>query len=1124
MIIRILGDVTDAKNKMRELDSSVKNLEKNIETESLKSVNSFSKIGGALTTLGSGMQRIGAGLTTYVSIPLVLIGAKAMQFSIDFEQAFTNVRKVMDVTAEELAEYGTEENFFSTLKRQINELARELPITQQELSAIMETAGRLGIRGQGALTAFTDATAKLTITTGIASEELSMLLGRLVNIMGIEVESEMMKLADTVTHLGNNTATTEKALLNFATRMGGAGKLIGLTTPQVLGIAAAADSVGIKAERGGTAMTKIFMAINSEISKASVTTKEFNNYVRDTAVATAEAQRRVNDATKALNSFESSGERNNETLKKLRDELEEATAEYKGLVEVSGDMQTSIAVASNELYGFAGFLGMTKAEFKTLGDSQNGAIIIFQRFIDELQRFKAAGGDVASKMRELGLGDSRLMAAVLNMSEANNDAVLSSSDLVRALGLAEAAWEGYGNAAGATDVEVAKFLDTTENQIKIFKNSLNSLADVFASKASGSLKEFLKTVNAALDSLVRTIETMSASQIDSIIKTFVGLIALGPGLSIAGGFLKTFGTAFSGLGIIVGGATTALSDFHQLVGTSNLGKALSKGGQTATAIATNAPNVVANLASEALGTSDAFLQPDGLAPNNIVMKQTAKGPRYIDQTTGRFVSKQAAQAASMGPSDAVTSTAIGSKLISGSPTAVTGAAAMGGVGSGVAPKKVSALSQMGAEVGDSIKGMGSGISNFFATLAIKFEFLKMQFPLITSLFAKLIPIFTFFAGKLLVIATVLAALSGGIALFFVLTGQGADDVTAVFNTLFNKVNDFFMSMGSLVENAGNALPAFAEKFGPVFDEVLRNLIIFGQMLLMKLSELLPEILALGVEFVLMLINGFVAALPQLFDGAIALVMSLIEAIWTMLPSIVDSGFKLIVGLINGIIKAIPHVVKAVMDLTGALLGFLWKVIADGSLLTIGVKLFLGLIDGILSIGGTLLNAVGEIIGVLLKPFANAGKWLWDAGRNLISGLLNGINSKAADLGKMFVDKLPSWIQVPFKLAMGIKSPSRVFKGYGEMMGEGLVLGMDSMQKDVMDATKEMANATFFEPAAIQRAVDINTDGTVRADYSGIAEAFALALESVGLSVYMDGKDVTDVVSRNLVTQQRKARA
>ena len=231
-----------------------------------------------MTSMGAGMQKVGAGLTMALSVPLAVVGAKAIQFSSDFEQAFAGVRKVMDASAEEIAQFGSEENFFKSLKSDIDNLARTIPVTHAELAAIMETAGRLGIRGQGALTAFTEATAKLTITTGIASEELSMLLGRLVNIMGINVESEIMKVADTITHLGNSTATTEKSLLNFATRMGGAGKLIGLTTPQILAIAAASDAVGIKAERGGTAMTKIFMAIQSEISRASVTTEEYTNF------------------------------------------------------------------------------------------------------------------------------------------------------------------------------------------------------------------------------------------------------------------------------------------------------------------------------------------------------------------------------------------------------------------------------------------------------------------------------------------------------------------------------------------------------------------------------------------------------------------------------------------------------------------------------------------------------------------------------------------------------------------------------------------------------------------------------------------------------------------------------
>lgn len=1134
MIIRILGDVTDAKNKMRELDASVSALEKSIETKSIASQSSFTKIGSSLQGVGSAMQQVGAGLTTYVSIPLALLVGQAAKFTADFELAFTNVRKVMDATAEEIQQYGSEENFFVALKNQIRELSMELPLTHQELSAIMETAGRLGIRGQEALGAFTEASAKLSITTGIASEELSMLLGRLVNIMGIDVETEIMKVADTITHLGNNTATTEKALLNFATRMGGAGKLIGLTTPQVLGIAAAADSVGIKAERGGTAMTKIFMAIQSEISKASVTTDEFNQHVRDTAVAVAEAQKKVNDAQVALNTYEASGAKNNDTLAKLRGELKSAQDEMSQLLEIQGDLTTSVAVATNKYDGFAGFLGMTKAEFKTLGESQNGGIVIFQRFVDELQRFKDAGGDVASKMKELGLGDSRLMAAVLNLSEANNDGAISASDLARALGLAEAAWQGFGDAAGATDVEVNKFLDTTHNQLGILRNTILNIADVIMGPANASFKEFLKGLNEFLDGVYRTVSAMSPEELNALVKTFVGLIALGPGLTIAGGFVKSFGTAFSLLGIAVDGATQAIDAFSGTEVVEDVGKKTSSigasiqnmfkpkeaGGALVNPIATT------TAASGVAGSAGGLLDVEEVPLKN-------GGIRFRQKSTGKFISskKMIEMAGTDGPLNAVEGDAsmtlparkkpllsrMGSAIASTASDTKKNVVAHGGMYSMMAKSKMAEIGTSAKLAGGSLQS--TGIGKFFAEIAYQ---LSPITNFITAILPKAIPLFMGLASKLMVIATVLAAISGGLALFFVMTGQGVEEVNAVFSGVGAGITAFIDNIIAWIDKAGEGFAGFSEKFKPVFDAVVVNLTTLLTTIITKLGELLPKLLAFGVDIIVSIIRGFVDSLPLLFDSVIQMGMTLLNTLWEMLPSLLDAGFKLIGAIIEGIGKAIPHIFKAVWDLFWALVGFLIKIVLDGSLIRVGYQIVEGIIIGIGKMLGALFTAAQGIGTTVLNSVKDAGSWLFNTGKQIIQGLLDGLNNMANNVGKFFSNSANKWVK-DFAKFFGIKSPSRVFMGFGNMIGDGLAIGLEQSVRGVEDARDELESAAFFQPDAINKAMDVKSDGTLRFDYSGLAEAFAMALESVGLNVYMDGKDVTDIVSKKLVEQQRRGR-
>lgn len=108
--------------------------------------------------------------------------------------------------------------------------------------------------------------------------------------------------------------------------------------------------------------------------------------------------------------------------------------------------------------------------------------------------------------------------------------------------------------------------------------------------------------------------------------------------------------------------------------------------------------------------------------------------------------------------------------------------------------------------------------------------------------------------------------------------------------------------------------------------------------------------------------------------------------------------------------------------------------------------------------GSVIDWFKELPGKIKDAVSGAGRWLVDTGANIIKGLKNGLEDKVKDIGSWFLDKLPGFIRKPFEKVMGINSPSRVFMGYGVNIGEGLVIGMDSMQGQVQKAAQGMAGS------------------------------------------------------------------
>lgn len=244
-------------------------------SSSARSIQSFSTAAakfGKVVTIG-----VAGGLA---------LSAKA---ALDFESSFTGVRKTLDATPGQ----------FATLRDQIRGLAKEIPVSVNELNRIAELGGQLGISVRG-VEGFTDTIAKLGVTTTLQSEAAAQGLARLANILGFS-EGEFENFGSALVDLGNNFATTEDQILTFALRIAPVGSTIGLTADDVLALSTAFSSVGVPAERGGTAVQRTFISM----AEAVITGRENLETFAKVAGTTSEEFKELfeRDAAQALNIF-----------------------------------------------------------------------------------------------------------------------------------------------------------------------------------------------------------------------------------------------------------------------------------------------------------------------------------------------------------------------------------------------------------------------------------------------------------------------------------------------------------------------------------------------------------------------------------------------------------------------------------------------------------------------------------------------------------------------------------------------------------------------------------------------------------------------------------------------------
>ncbi len=220
----------------------------------ITAIDNFSKTFGKVNK----SMLLAGGAITAMGVIGVGVMKKLVDTSISFESAFTGVRKTVDLTEAE----------FADLNQSIKDMSSTIPVTFEELSRIGEIAGQLGVEGVDDLEKFTRTIADISVSTDLTAEAAATDFARIANIMGIPI-SDVDRMGSTVVDLGNNFATTEPEIVAFATRIAGAGKIVGLTTADLFGWGAAMASVGIQVEAGGTAFQRALLLVDKAVSTGS---------------------------------------------------------------------------------------------------------------------------------------------------------------------------------------------------------------------------------------------------------------------------------------------------------------------------------------------------------------------------------------------------------------------------------------------------------------------------------------------------------------------------------------------------------------------------------------------------------------------------------------------------------------------------------------------------------------------------------------------------------------------------------------------------------------------------------------------------------------------------------------
>jgi phage-related protein len=258
------------------------------------------------------------------------------------------------------------------------------------------------------------------------------------------------------------------------------------------------------------------------------------------------------------------------------------------------------------------------------------------------------------------------------------------------------------------------------------------------------------------------------------------------------------------------------------------------------------------------------------------------------------------------------------------------------------------------------------------------------------------------------------------------------------------------------------------------------------------------------EVIVAAVTGYLNVLWTVIKAVLTQIVTVFRALWNLGLGIVKTAWQAIVSVVTGYLNAMRNIVSGVLNvIKGLFSGNFQQVLA-----------------GVRQIMGGLIGFMTTITRAILGALGNLGGLLWNAGRSIIQGLVNGVRSMAGAVKDAVAGVLRSARNLlPFSPAKEGPFSGKGWTLYsGQSISEALAQGLknrtDEVRKAALGAAKAAAGpleglttggAPAGAPGAVQRAPRPRTPDDLARPASG---GNALALTFVTHNPVAEPQSVT----------------
>ena len=275
---------------------------------------------------------------------------------------------------------------------------------------------------------------------------------------------------------------------------------------------------------------------------------------------------------------------------------------------------------------------------------------------------------------------------------------------------------------------------------------------------------------------------------------------------------------------------------------------------------------------------------------------------------------------------------------------------------------------------------------------------------------------------------------------------GIADDNANFEQLVNNLVVSIVGSGGEGGVLSNILP----RIEVALDGIVKMVVSFT-------SELLPQIMQIGVDLILnlansinenlptllesagtilsTLIDGIVAVMPTLIPIAVQMVSTLVSSLGSMLPQLLSVGESLLDSISEGVQEKTPMVISKGLDMLNGFADFLTKNVPI--LITKGMEMLRNLVKGLMDSLPELISRVPEIISKFANVINDNAPTIIKGGvgmiGDIIKGLIKAIPTLIANIPKILKAFLDVWSAFNW-LNLGKNAVNSIGKGIKNMLG------------------------------------------------------------------------------------------